>query len=324
MKKKATCPAMIAIPVRKPVVPPSTPVQGDETTLLADLRGLIQSARQRIATVANATMTMLCWHVGHRLFVIAALLSFAAGCATPRLAVPMSIQGQGYELVFNDEFSGAKDAPPDPKYWTADTPGQKRRDAWNVEDASRQDGQGHLVITTRRTGDRIETGFINTQGKFEATHGYFECRAQMQKEAGLWSAFWIMSPTMGNPLNDPGKAGTEIDVVEYLAVYTNQVRHNVHWDGYSNKFHKMEELSKIVPGLSQGFHTYAVRWDAAGHVFYTDGVETGRSTNAPVSNRSQFLILSCEVESWAGDIQKAKLPDTFVVDYVRVWQPPKK
>ena len=67
MKKKATCPAMIALPVRKPVVPPSTPAQVDEVTLLADLRGLIQSARLRVATVANTTTTMLCWHVGCRL-----------------------------------------------------------------------------------------------------------------------------------------------------------------------------------------------------------------------------------------------------------------
>jgi len=52
--------------VRKPV-PPSTPTQVDEATLLADLRGLIQSARQRVATVANATTTMLCRHVGCRL-----------------------------------------------------------------------------------------------------------------------------------------------------------------------------------------------------------------------------------------------------------------
>jgi hypothetical protein len=39
----------------------------NEAALLADLRGLIQSARQRVATVANATTTMLCWHVGCRL-----------------------------------------------------------------------------------------------------------------------------------------------------------------------------------------------------------------------------------------------------------------
>lgn len=39
----------------------------DEASLLTDLRSLIQAARQRVATVANATQTMLYWHVGRRL-----------------------------------------------------------------------------------------------------------------------------------------------------------------------------------------------------------------------------------------------------------------
>ena len=43
----------------------STP--SDAAALLADLRGLIESARQRIATVANASTTILCWNVGRRL-----------------------------------------------------------------------------------------------------------------------------------------------------------------------------------------------------------------------------------------------------------------
>jgi len=36
-------------------------------SLLADLRTLITSARQRIATAANSTYTMLCWQVESRL-----------------------------------------------------------------------------------------------------------------------------------------------------------------------------------------------------------------------------------------------------------------
>jgi predicted nuclease of restriction endonuclease-like (RecB) superfamily len=39
----------------------------DEAALLGDLRSLVQSARQRIATAANATYTQLCWLVGRRL-----------------------------------------------------------------------------------------------------------------------------------------------------------------------------------------------------------------------------------------------------------------
>ena len=43
------------------------PVLVDEAALLTDLRELMQSARQRIATVANSTTTLLYWHLGRRL-----------------------------------------------------------------------------------------------------------------------------------------------------------------------------------------------------------------------------------------------------------------
>ena len=39
----------------------------DESGLLSDLRSLIQSARQRVATVANSTTTLLFWYLGRRL-----------------------------------------------------------------------------------------------------------------------------------------------------------------------------------------------------------------------------------------------------------------
>jgi len=44
-------------------------LKGDATTsvLLGDLRTLVQSARQRLATAANATYTVLCWQIGRRL-----------------------------------------------------------------------------------------------------------------------------------------------------------------------------------------------------------------------------------------------------------------
>jgi predicted nuclease of restriction endonuclease-like (RecB) superfamily len=45
----------------------AAPIPADEATLLSDLRTLINQARQRLATVANTTYTLLCWRVGHRL-----------------------------------------------------------------------------------------------------------------------------------------------------------------------------------------------------------------------------------------------------------------
>ncbi len=39
----------------------------NEAALLTDLRELIHSARQRVASVANSTTTMLFWHLGRRI-----------------------------------------------------------------------------------------------------------------------------------------------------------------------------------------------------------------------------------------------------------------
>ena len=44
-----------------------TPRRTDQAALLRDLRTLVQAARQRIATAANAAYTLLCWQVGRRL-----------------------------------------------------------------------------------------------------------------------------------------------------------------------------------------------------------------------------------------------------------------
>lgn len=51
--------------MNKKVSPVSSQV--NEAVLLSDLRTLIQSARQRVALVANSTTTLLYWHLGRRL-----------------------------------------------------------------------------------------------------------------------------------------------------------------------------------------------------------------------------------------------------------------
>jgi hypothetical protein len=61
MKKKADPTPKIPKPVETKM-----PAIVDEASLLSDLRSLIRSARQRIAAVAKATYTQLCWQVGRR------------------------------------------------------------------------------------------------------------------------------------------------------------------------------------------------------------------------------------------------------------------
>jgi beta-glucanase (GH16 family) len=68
-----------------------------------------------------------------------------------------------------------------------------------------------------------------------------------------------------------------------------------------------------------GFHTYGVAWSEKEYVYYYDGKEVWRSKAGGVSQVPQYIILSNEVGTWAGDINAAKLPDSCLIDYVRVY-----
>jgi beta-glucanase (GH16 family) len=174
------------------------------------------------------------------------------------------------------------------------------------------------VVTTKRSGDEYHPAMIGTQGKFETTFGYFECRVRLQKQMGHWSAFWLQTPTMGRHIGDPARGGTEIDIFEYLRQDGDLIRHNLHWDGYS-EHHKHTGAPAPIAGLSTGWHTVGLLWTETEYAFYVDGKETWR-TSEGLSHRDEYIVLSLEVGDWAGNIATAELPDHFLVDYVRVYQ----
>ncbi len=237
------------------------------------------------------------------------LLSPCAAVAGPPSA--------SYELVWSDEFDGTE---LDRTNWDYRGLG-KRRNAINVTDTVSLDGQGHLVLTTRRAGDAIHTAMIATQGKFETAYGYFECRVKMQRSHGHWSAFWLQSPTLGKTIGDTKTSGTEIDIYECFEAQNGWVSHNLHWDGYGKDHKHAGSGRKNVNALLKGYHTFALQWTPAGYVFFVDGAESWRSTNG-VSGAKQYIILSCEVgPKQARIVQKdPTFSDSVLFDYVRVYK----
>ncbi|MBD3265678.1 family 16 glycosylhydrolase [bacterium] len=218
-----------------------------------------------------------------------------------------------YKLAWADEFNGAA---LDTQKWGYRALGP-RRDAVNVKDTVSLNGDGMLVLTTKKVGDEYHTAMIGTQGKFETTFGYFETRVKFQTQVGHWSAFWLQSPTMGQ-VGDPQKFGTEIDIYEYLRNQPETLHFNLHWDGYGDE-HKTTGSDYKSDSLTQGFHVIGLEWTPNEYVFYVDGKERWRSNKA-VSHRDEYIILSLEVGKWAGDIKQATLPDRCYFDYVRVYK----
>ena len=227
-------------------------------------------------------------------------------------SLPKPPEGKTWNLVWHDEFDGTK---LDESKWIHRQEG-KRRDGWWSRKAISLDGKGHLVMSTLKEGDKYLDGCITTQGKFEHAFGYYVARIQLQKQPGHWLAFWMMCRGVSR-VGDEGRDGTEIDIMEKPWL-DERVQHTFHWDGYG-KAHKSEGKVVKVPGVMDGWHTFAIWWKPDEYILYVDGKETWRSKAGGVSQVPEYMLLSDEIGKWGGDIAKAKLPDKFLVDYVRVY-----
>ena len=120
-----------------------------------------------------------------------------------------------------------------------------------------------------------------------------------------------------NIVGNGGQDGTEIDIMEKPWL-DDRVQHTFHWDGYGQD-HKTEGKIVDVRGVMNGFHTFGLWWTPDEYIFFVDGRETWRSRAGGVCQVPEYILLSDEVGPWGGDITQAKLPDRFLVDYVRVY-----
>jgi beta-glucanase (GH16 family) len=249
------------------------------------------------------------------LYFVLAMCSFSAvvcGQSESGDALPPLPEGERWTLVWHDEFDGRT---LDQGKWIYRTEGKHRKGWWDRKTIS-LDGKGHLVLRTITENGKYIDGAVGTEGKFEHGFGYYVIRMQFQRQPGHWPAFWIKGPGVMQVGNE-GRDGTEIDIVEKPWL-NDLVNHALHWDAY-RKDHKSEHKRVLVPGVREGFHTFAVWWKPNEYVFYVDGKETWRTDAGGVCQVPQPLILSDEIDAWGGDISKAVLPDESLVDYVRVY-----
>ncbi|TAD86463.1 MAG: glycosyl hydrolase family protein [Bacteroidetes bacterium] len=241
---------------------------------------------------------------------------------TPVLPVDSS-----YKLEWEDNF----DTPGgnlDLSKWFHRAPGP-RRDGFNNSESVSIDKDGNMVITT--FSDTIggvvrhSSGMIATHTNF--LYGKFEARVSVKNRPGAWFAFWIQSPTIGNPVGNTAVAGTEIDVVEVKPT-TGRPVHSLVWDGYG-PFYKVSQFASADINANNGdYHVYGVEWTALGYKYYVDDKLVWETT-AAISKRPQFVILSCEVwhnDTWAGRIpangfgSKQRSTSIAKVDWVRYYR----
>jgi hypothetical protein len=246
------------------------------------------------------------------------------------------LHGQsGATLVWSDEFEGM--GIPDTSKW--DQPEYNRRnndegpDGWWSKEDSFLDGEGNLVIRVRKIDNKnsdndpydYSVGAIHSIHKFEQTYGKFEMRARLPTQPGWWVAFWMMQGEVGSIANG-GVDGSEVDIMEGFG-WNNVINQAIHWDGYGEE-HEAAVQKTTLEGLHEEFHVYTLEWHPDKYVFFIDGKETWQSEGGGVCNLPGYVIVSGELSTeswatslrWAFDPRLASYPDSFIVDYVRVYQ----
>ena len=218
------------------------------------------------------------------------------------------------KLAWNDEFDGTK---VDESKWNYQYDGKPRDMGIVSRKAVALDGKGNLVLKVLKENNTYYMAHIATDKSFLPTYGYFECRAKMNRTLGPHVAFWLQSPTV-QQVGDPGENGTEIDIFEYHRKNPDIVWFNLHWDGYGST-HKTTGYKYRYPSVKEGFHTFGLKWTPTKYVFYVDGKMIW-STNQAISNRSEYIVLSTEVQGWGGDPSLGTFPDSVVFDYVRYYK----
>ena len=233
-----------------------------------------------------------------------------AGQTKDKLPLPPS--NKTWTLIWHDEFDGTT---LDASKWETPPDGQ-RKGGWWTRKAISLDGKGHLIIKTSKEDGKILNGCVRTKGKFEHSFGYYIARVRLPKEQGHWSSFWLFGPGV-HTVGSQGREGMEIDIYEKFWP-NDDVQHTLYWNA-NGKDEQSQLKTVTVPGIREGWHTFSLWWKPDQYVFYVDGNETWRINPGEICHVPQYIKLSDETADWCKDITKAKLPDEFLVDYVRVY-----
>jgi beta-glucanase (GH16 family) len=234
----------------------------------------------------------------------------ANNAMTQEVFVP---ENNGYKLAWQDDFNGTE---LDTTKWEYRGTGP-RRIGYNDTSMVKLEN-GNLLLMYDIVGDSILGAMIGSAGKYETTYGYFECRAELQKSIGPWAAFWMQSPKISQG-TDPAEFGAEIDIFEYFnEMGKDTLQHAVHW-AYGPDMQSVGPMKSGLEGLDKGFHTFGLEWTDTKYAFFIDGLKFFEQTKG-ISKIDQYIILSMEIRDKLEGFKKACAPDTFKVDYVKVYK----
>ena len=255
----------------------------------------------------------------------------------------------GYQLVWQDEFTGTSDPlanyVPGMSYelnqndWTHEVQGSGwvNNELQNYVNHKSPSGElvtevknGTLRIHCFKENGKIYSGRVYAHVNQGWEYGYFEASIKLPKGKGTWPAFWMMP--VGNDWNtNPWPMCGEIDIMEEVGCVPNEVSSSIHTQDYNHTKNTQKTHAMTIADAEGAFHTYALLWTADEITTYVDGkvqLNVKKSVLGSGHNQWPFHYAFYPIfnlawgGSWGGmnGVDEGALPVTMEVDYIRVFQ----
>ena len=233
----------------------------------------------------------------------------------------------GYELIWQDDFSGASSTLVEKWRYENWAPGRVNNELQRYLADDRRTSytqDGALYIVARKDGSEVISARMNSRESW--LYGYFEAAIWLPKGKGTWPAFWMMPDDQSKGWPACG----EIDIMEEVGVDADITSSSIHCESYNHVKNTQKTAARRTPGAENEYHVYALEWTADYIKTYVDGVlllefhndKAGRESTWPF-NKKFYLTLNL---AWGGDwggyagVDETALPCTMKVDYVRVYK----
>lgn len=269
------------------------------------------------------------------------------------------VVGQGWELVWNDEFDGDEI---DLTKWTHETNcwggGNNEHQCYTDRPDNSFLRDGRLVIHAKPEeftgpaeplewgGDPGERTLPYTSARLRSTdgaawtYGRIEINAKVPGGQGIWPAIWMMPEE--SKYGDWAASG-EIDIFEAVNLGTEPepttVHGTLHYGGLwpDNVYSGTSYVPPTDP--QEEFHTYAIEWQHGEIRWFVDDVHFATQTSdgwysepdwprdpvltdgEPFDQAFHLLLNVAVGGDWPGDpAEDTAFPVEMEVDYVRIWE----
>lgn len=252
------------------------------------------------------------------------LFTWVTALIGPALAAP-----EGWTQVWADEFDGSAVSTENWRNLQWTQPHNNERQAYVPSQASVADGLLTITATNQPFRGK-DYRSARLESNYAKQYGRWEIRAKLPSTKGTWPAIWLLPNVDQYPWPSQG----EIDILENRGtephLTSSAFHYGANWQNHQYQFSENTSARFGEPvNFHDGFHTYAVEWDADKLRFFVDDVHWYTLYDSDVDgtisqNAPMETVLNVAV---GGDFLGGAQPDgssvwpqTMQVDYVRVFE----